>query len=75
MIVLEPYTLVSAGKTGGGRSQLRAVLLNAVGCLSKVGNPRGVANSHAILGKGADTSYLIHKFEINTQIIIGMIEI
>lgn len=66
---------MSAGKTGGGGSQLRAVFRNAVGCLSKVGSPSGVAKSHAILGKGADTSHLIHKFEINTQIIIGMIEI
>lgn len=66
---------MSVAKTGGGCSQLKAVLLNAVGCLSKVGSPRGIANSHAILGKGADTSHLIHKFETNTQIIIGMIEI
>lgn len=66
---------MSAGKTGGGCSQLRAVLRNAVGCLSKVGSPGGVADSHAILGKGADTSCLIHKFEINTQIIIGIIEV
>lgn len=53
----------------------QGIFRNGVSCLSKVGRTGCVADIHATLGNRVDTNYFIHKFEVNSGIIIGIIVI